>query len=68
MKHPIGGGLFSSVADPGSSAFLTRGSGSGMGKKLVSGMNIDYFSESLETVFVAKFGSGILVKQPGSAT
>ncbi len=42
-----------SVADPGSSAFLTRGSG--MGKKSGSGSgmnNPDHISESLETIFL----------------
>jgi hypothetical protein len=39
-----------------SGAFLTPGSGSGMGKNSGSGVNIpDYFSESLETVLGLKY-------------
>jgi hypothetical protein len=45
--------LFDSVADPGSGAFFTPGSG--MLKKSRSGMNIPYhFSENLEKAFRAK--------------
>ncbi len=62
-----------SVADPGSGALLTRGSG--RGKKLDpdpgSGINTPvHFSESLETVFwvkntyMEKFKSGIRDKLP----
>ncbi len=47
-----------SVADPGSSAFLTPGSGMGKKSKSGSGMNIpEHISESLETIF---FGLNIL--------
>jgi hypothetical protein len=50
-----GGGLFSSVADPGSCAFLTPRSGMEKNPDPVSGMNIpDYFFESLETVVRGK--------------
>jgi hypothetical protein len=50
LKHCI-----NSVADPGSSAFLTPASG--MGKKSGSGSgmnNTDHIPESLETVFWVK--------------
>jgi hypothetical protein len=58
-----------SVADPGSSTFLTPGSG--MGKKSGSGSgmnNPDHISESLECNKCNKFRSGIGDKHPGSAT
>ncbi len=45
---------FSSVADPGSGAFLTPDPGSGMGKKSESGSGMNkpnHISESLETIF-----------------
>jgi hypothetical protein len=43
------------VADPGSGAFLTPGSGMGKNSRSGSGMNIpDHISESLETFFGVK--------------
>jgi hypothetical protein len=45
--------------DPGSGAFLTPGSGMGKKSRSGSGMNIpDQISESLETMFWAKIGTG----------
>jgi hypothetical protein len=47
--------VLSSVADPGSGAFLTPGSGMGKKSRSGSGMNIsDHISESLETIFWVK--------------
>jgi hypothetical protein len=61
--HTLG---LTSVADPGSSGFLTPGPG--MGKKSGSGMNsLDHISESLENNFL---GSNTVLKffdaNPGS--
>ncbi len=47
--------LYCSVADPGSGAFLTPGSGMGNESESGSGMNIpDHFSESLKQFFWVK--------------
>jgi hypothetical protein len=65
--------LCSSVADPGSGAFLTPDSGSGMGKNQDpdrgsrSGMNNpDHVSESLETIFGLKYLYSLMrIRDPG---
>jgi hypothetical protein len=47
--------ILTGVADPGSGAFLTPGSGMGKKSRSESGMNIpDNISESLETIFWVK--------------
>jgi hypothetical protein len=58
-----------SVADPGSDAFLTPGSG--MGKKSGSGSgmnNPDHISESLETIFGLKYLNFMRIRDPGWKT
>jgi hypothetical protein len=51
----MGARLSTSVADPGSGAFLTPGSGMGKKSGSVSGMNnTNHFSESVETIFWVK--------------